>query len=198
MVKIVSLITIFVSIVSYIFFDRDIALYFNSHKDFFEIFNIITKFGDSKYYILISLLIFLVTYILEKRGINRFFKLKRASLLIFLTIIFSGLIVNILKVIFARFRPKAYILDGSYGFNWFEFGYIVNSFPSGHSATAFSIFVALSFLYKKLAPLFIFIALLIAFSRVVIVAHYLSDILIGSLIGVLSSIYLYKKMYKER
>jgi undecaprenyl-diphosphatase len=58
------------------------------------------------------------------------------------------------------------------------------SFPSGHTMTAFSIALVLSYFYPSLeGPLF-FLALSIAVSRVVLGMHFLSDVLAGAVLGV--------------
>jgi membrane-associated phospholipid phosphatase len=71
--------------------------------------------------------------------------------------------------------------------------YIHNSFPSGHSTQAFSIFMCLVFLSKHPAYklLFFSLAVLTASSRVYLSQHWLSDITAGSLIGVFFSIFYY-------
>lgn len=57
------------------------------------------------------------------------------------------------------------------------------SFPSGHTMTAFSIALVVSYFYPSLeAPLF-FLALSIAISRVVLGMHFLSDVLAGMVLG---------------
>lgn len=62
-----------------------------------------------------------------------------------------------------------------------------NSFPSGHSATAFGIFVMLIFMIKNrgLKLLWLVVAVLTAFSRVYLSQHFMEDVLAGSLIGTL-------------
>nr|WP_319489073.1 phosphatase PAP2 family protein [uncultured Caproiciproducens sp.] len=70
------------------------------------------------------------------------------------------------------------------------------SFPSGHAASAF----AAAFILRKADKRFgfpaLFLALLIAFSRVFLFVHYPSDILTGAILGVLCAafiFYLFKK-----
>ncbi len=60
-----------------------------------------------------------------------------------------------------------------------------NSFPSGHSATAFGIFVILIFMTgnRGLKVLWLLVALLTAFSRVYLSQHFMVDVLAGALIG---------------
>ncbi|MCX6351767.1 MAG: phosphatase PAP2 family protein [Bacteroidetes bacterium] len=71
--------------------------------------------------------------------------------------------------------------------------YINNSFPSGHSATAFCTFLLLSLFVaeKRLGFLFFILAILVAYSRIYLAQHYFIDTLIGSLIGVLTAIGFY-------
>ena len=58
------------------------------------------------------------------------------------------------------------------------------SFPSGHTMTAFSIALVVSYFYPSLeAPLF-FLAISIAVSRIVLGMHFLSDVLAGAVLGV--------------
>src|SRR5579863_7962612 len=58
------------------------------------------------------------------------------------------------------------------------------SFPSGHTMTAFSIALVVSYFYPSLeGPLF-FLALSIAVSRIVLGMHFLSDVLAGMVLGV--------------
>jgi len=77
-----------------------------------------------------------------------------------------------------------------------------NSFPSGHSATAFGVFVILIFLIKNrfLKFVWLFIALLTAFSRVYISQHFMVDILAGSLtgaIGMYLTIYYFNSRFPD-
>jgi undecaprenyl-diphosphatase len=58
------------------------------------------------------------------------------------------------------------------------------SFPSGHTMTAFSIALVVSFFYPSLEGVLFFLALSIAVSRVVLGMHFLSDVLAGVVLGV--------------
>ena len=59
----------------------------------------------------------------------------------------------------------------------------VNSFPSGHSATAFGLAAALSWKYPHGSWLFFALAASAATQRVVTSAHYPSDVLLGAALG---------------
>jgi len=62
-----------------------------------------------------------------------------------------------------------------------------NSFPSGHTTGIFSLCVFLSLIlpkkWKFLGILFFFFALLVAYSRLYLAAHFFADIYAGSIIG---------------
>ena len=57
------------------------------------------------------------------------------------------------------------------------------SFPSGHTITAFAVTVPLTLFYPQLAIFFLFCAVSVALSRIVLGMHFLSDVLAGCLIG---------------
>ncbi len=65
------------------------------------------------------------------------------------------------------------------------FGWRVDyaSLPSGHATTAFAVAVAIGALWPRTRVVMWTYALLIAVSRVVLTAHYPSDVLAGALVG---------------
>ncbi len=172
-------------VISYNYFDRELALYFYANltgvKE--QIVEALTRAGESGYYLIGTIVLLLVIR-------NKPF-IKRGLILILASVAASGLITNILKVIFARYRPRM-LREDLYGFNWFDFGYAVNSFPSGHATTALSVYVALALLLPKYRYLFLLIGIIIAFTRVMLSLHFLSDILVGGIIGSFISIVLYQ------
>jgi len=191
-IKLSIVLVLSIAFLSYFFIDKTLALHAaNNSCDIKTIIGTLSPLGLSKYYLIGFFIIFLLTYKYKK-------DISKASLYIFSSVALSGIIVLLIKFIFARYRPPKFIHEQLFGFNWFDFGYIVNSFPSGHSATAFSVFTAFAMLMPKYKWLFLIFAALIALSRVAIGVHFLSDILVGSLIGALTSIYLYDKFYKAK
>lgn len=157
--------------------------------DIIAFFRAITKAGDSKY-ILIPLALILpfllaTRYALEASPVRRMISWGIGALLfVFTAVAASGILVNILKVIFGRTRPRMWVDNGEYGFAPFTLGEsLYQSFPSGHSVTAFAIAAAFICLFPRLRYVMLVLAGTVAFSRVVITAHYLSDVIAGSLLG---------------
>lgn len=100
-----------------------------------------------------------------------------------------ALIVQVVKGIVNAPRPLEYFkLDASWihiNESWPHLYH--HSFPSGHSAGAFSLFSFLAMLLpKKYAPwgaVFFLVALLVAYTRPYLAAHFYADIYVGSLLG---------------
>jgi len=148
-------------------------------------FEAVTLLGESQYPLIGSLLLYIVY-----RKHN--YKIAKKSAYIFGSVALAGIIVAIIKVIAGRMRPELYFNDNLYGFSGFHLGNAFNSFPSGHSATAFAFLVSLSLLFPRYRYWFIGLAAAVALSRVMLLRHYVSDVLIGSLIGTLTALIVYK------
>lgn len=58
-----------------------------------------------------------------------------------------------------------------------------NSFPSGHTTTAFVLATLLALMYRKQALWFL-LAVLVGYSRIYLFQHFLRDVIFGSFIGV--------------
>jgi membrane-associated phospholipid phosphatase len=99
-------------------------------------------------------------------------------------------VTMLLKVVFARYRPALLFDDGLYGFGFGKAGYWYNSFPSGHAATAFGFLVALALARPRWRLPCIAGAALLGLSRVLINAHFLSDVLAGALLGATAALLL--------
>jgi undecaprenyl-diphosphatase len=61
--------------------------------------------------------------------------------------------------------------------------FLWNSFPSGHATTGLCIAIMGSALYPRLSPLLWTLGIGIAIARVILNVHYVSDVMVGSMIG---------------
>ncbi|MBU6506700.1 MAG: phosphatase PAP2 family protein [Alphaproteobacteria bacterium] len=163
---------------SYIWLDRPIAVAFHDiGPAFHAAMAFVTAFGlGGPYLILTAAAIFVCWVASRKAGTAR-------AAYLFLAVAASGLFVDIVKPVFGRVRPTLLFSDHLYGFTGIGAHSNHWSFPSGHSATAAALAGALSLLYPRLRPAWIVAALLIAFSRIALDQHYLSDVIAGLYIG---------------
>jgi membrane-associated phospholipid phosphatase len=93
----------------------------------------------------------------------------------------------VLKIFLGRRRPRDDVEHGLYGFRYFTWQLQYDSFPSGHAMTIFSVAVLASIIVPMLSPLWFAIALTLALTRAMLIAHFLSDVLIGAAIGIVAT-----------
>lgn len=156
-----------------------------------DIFKVITKAGESQWYLVAGLVGWIA---LRKQSPY----LGSFSLLLFLSVAVSGIAAILLKGLFGRARPGLYLQEGFYGFQPFQFDYIWNSFPSGHSTTALSAACTLALFFPRFRILFFLAGLLIAASRVILTQHYLSDIIAGSVLGFLTTLLIFNRFTQPK
>jgi len=105
----------------------------------------------------------------------------------FACVALSGIVTDIIKPILGRARPVLLERQGYYGFDPFTFQAAHNALPSGHATTGFAVAFALTALWPRGRTWFIVFAIVIALSRVMVNAHFLSDVVAGGAVGVLTA-----------
>jgi membrane-associated phospholipid phosphatase len=172
--------------VSYFYWDIPLAIYWAHCKAsgclLFDIADIVTILGESRWYYILLILGYLPLRIIWK---NKLWSMK--LLFIFLSLSASGLINTLVKWLAGRHRPIDYFAHSLYGFDFFGVGYELTSFPSGHAVTAFSLAAAVSILFPRASIAAFIIAIAIGMTRIILTAHYLSDVIAGVGIGILST-----------
>ncbi|HHH19738.1 MAG TPA: phosphatase PAP2 family protein [Campylobacterales bacterium] len=187
-------VTVALVVVLYLFADREIATYFDTldNPDIRHFFKSITHLGKSEWYLIPSILLF--WYFRKKEH----YEYATMALYVFVTNVVAGLGVWLFKIPFGRMRPEFYLDEGRYGFEWFEIDADYASFPSGHTITIVSTVVALSLLFPRLKYLLLPVGAVIAFSRVAVTAHYLSDVIFASFLGTMVAIALHRYYFKSK
>ncbi len=115
------------------------------------------------------IIFYIVFFLFKKRSAGR------KILFIALCVNCSNLLVVILKSVFGRYRPSLLFQENLYGFHFFSTHN--PSFPSGHSVTVAAVMFALACLDPKRLFLYVAIGFILAFGRVFVGDHYLSDVL---------------------
>jgi undecaprenyl-diphosphatase len=114
-------------------------------------------------------------------------KLRRAGALGLIAVAVSVAVVQAVKSLAGRPRPK--LVDEGI-LNWgpsFENGH--DSFPSGHAISSFALAAVLSSFYPSGRWIWYSLAVLVAFTRVYIDVHFVSDVFVGAILGLLIGIW---------
>lgn len=170
----------------------DAIFFFSAHRSYWGdlFFRYFTKMGEAApYFLAIAILLFV--------------RFRHAAVLPVL-----GLGVTIatffFKGLFKHERPFRYfkeigVFDQINPVEGVVLNAGANSFPSGHTMSAFALyaFLALCLPRKKAAGLLLFsIALLVGISRIYLVQHFFKDVYLGAIMGVLIAVSLYCLQYR--
>ena len=182
-------------VIGYFFFDLTIAKYCNSifsNNKIRRVLKDISKLGIATFYLIFSAMIFLFFRFIRKRAIwsNR-------GLFVFLSISLSGVLILVTKFIFGRYRPKMFFKEQLYGFEFFQLKGKITSFPSGHASTIVALMLSLYFISPKYRVIYFIIAFVIVISRVLVCHHYLTDVVVGSYVAVITTLCLKQVLDKS-
>lgn len=153
-----------------------------------DFFDNITDYGKSGYFLWPLGLLFLGLAALPP-VLTRVGQLVLASIMVrvgflFMAIAVPSLFVTIVKRLIGRARPMVGGTLDPYLFSPFVWRTDYASLPSGHSTTAFAVLVAFGTLWPRARTVLLIYAFFIAVSRVVVTAHYPTDVAAGALVGI--------------
>lgn len=104
----------------------------------------------------------------------------------------TSLTAQVLKYVFDAPRPKLFFKDQLSRIHFVKGTAVLSlhSFPSGHTVSAFTLAVLLTYWCrnKAWAPVFLLLAMLIGYSRMYLSQHFFEDVTAGSVIGVIVTI----------
>lgn len=109
------------------------------------------------------------------------------SLAFIASLTLGSAILHVIKLAIGRRRPRDDMEMGLYGFMPLAFNSDYNSFPSGHALTICCVAVIFTCVWPMLWPVWFGIAALLAVTRALLTAHFLSDVLIGAGIGLIAA-----------
>lgn len=156
-------------------------------------FDYVTQAGKSNWLFALSILAILAALSRRERAATRRLRaawgLVASYALYFLAVqAVSGTASQIVKHLVGRARPRLFDIAGPFHFDLFSLKAVLASFPSGHSTTVFAACGALSLLSPRLGAWALLLAVPVAASRVIVGAHYPSDVCAGLFLGLGSAL----------
>lgn len=154
--------------------EHDVIWINGHHTDFTDqFFRMITHLGDGLLFIPLTIILVFVRF--------------QYAIMCAIIALLHGLIVSLFKrVLFpGALRPKGILDNDLLHFVPGVDVHTAHSFPSGHTATIFcaALFIALVWRNKFLTIVFLIMALLVAYSRIYLLQHFLIDVAAGAVIG---------------
>ena len=153
------------------------------HERWLDIFFIgLTYLGDGIFSLLMAAMVLLI------------WRDYRLAIHIVAAYLISGLMAQVLKRIWMAPRPRM-IIDGTMYKNFLAgiSGTGFSSFPSGHTTSVFALatILVLHATHKRWEGFFLFVAVLVGYSRIYLGQHFLPDVTAGALLGTCTGIMVY-------
>ncbi|TDX52393.1 phosphatase PAP2 family protein [Orenia marismortui] len=187
------LLTLSLTIFSILVLDLPISEYFSDRDNLTflnHIIAMINNLGDGSFIFSLFTTLVIISLIIKKD------KYRRILLISLSSAIYAGLFNLFLKIFFNRARP--YVNLNPYKLFTYGNTHIFRSdywsMPSGHTIVAFAAFIPLAIHSKNKILKFFFInlSILVAFARIYLFKHWLSDVIIAAFLGTMIGIMTYQ------
>lgn len=151
-------------------------------------FQAITDLGTSGWILVVTGVGALALAMTNMPSAARATKVRRANwhgdlCFVFFTVAVTGVLANLIKNTIGRARPRHLETLGAYEFDFAAFTSSFASFPSGHSTTFGAFCACLCLLFPRWTPVWVLVGVTGGISRIMVGAHYASDVVAGLLFG---------------
>ena len=151
-------------------------------------FQIITRYGKSDWLLWLSFVVCLVLFCGDwarttRRRAAAWSEVGTIAGFLFFSVATSGIVLNIVKQFVGRARPRLLPAEGPFSFDPFMFDYAYQSFPSGHAQVMGALAATAIVVAPRYSIVVVLPCLAVAASRVIVSAHYPSDVLAGLALG---------------
>ena len=145
----------------------------------------ISLFGDWPEHFALGLILAGIAW---RRG-NK--KWTRIFLSMLIALAIAGVVGRGIEIATGRARPSVRTEEV-----WNRFSSKYHAFPSGHVTASMAFFGVLFFANRRVAVACLPIPILIGFSRIYLGAHYLSDVVCGVILGILSAVLVARLLFR--
>jgi membrane-associated phospholipid phosphatase len=168
--------------------DANVASWINANTSdgLRRFMRLVSRIGDWQGHVALGLILAAIAWLRRsKRWLRVFLAMLIACAL-------AGIVARVGKIAIGRPRPSP---TTEQTWNGPSLHAKFNAFPSGHTAssTAFFVMLLIAAGWRVGTP-FLFIPLLIASSRMVVAAHYLSDVIGGFAVGIIAALLVAERM----
>ena len=141
----------------------------------------VSRLGDWPGHISLGFILLVLAYWRRSK------KWMRIAAAMILACALAGAVARVVKISTGRARPS---VQTEAAWSGPTFNARHNAFPSGHTAASTAFFATLALASWRIGVAFLIIPILIAFSRMYVAAHHLSDVVCAALIGILAAYFL--------
>ena len=170
-----------ITLIAAFFLDYAVAAWIGAHSspDLKRVMQIVSRVGDWPAHFIAGLIGIGVAFLAKSKPWVRIF------LAMLIALALAGVTGRVAKFATGRARPS---VKTEVHWNGPRFSSKYHAFPSGHVAASTAFFATLFLARKKIGAPLLLIPVLIALSRMVVGAHYLSDVTFAAILGVICAI----------
>jgi len=170
-----------IALVAAFFLDHAADAWIGAHSspELKRVMQTVSRVGDWPAHVIAGLLGIAIAFVTKSKTWMRIF----VAMLVALAL--AGVSGRVVKLATGRARPS---VKTEAHWNGPRYSSKYHAFPSGHTASSTAFFVALFLKRKKIGTPLLLIPVLIALSRMVVGAHYLSDVTFAAILGVICAV----------
>jgi len=177
---------------SVFYIDQQLALWLKAIEinQYYRIYRTLTDAGEAVFYFGIAIFGVASTWLalkffpsLSPQNQHLLRTFKERCLFLLVALLGSGVTLHLLKFLFGRQRPHSTEDFQAHVFHPFNTHWHFHSMPSGHSQTLLTVATVFWITFPKSGWVVFPLALLLAFTRLPMQAHFLSDVTIGAYVG---------------
>jgi membrane-associated phospholipid phosphatase len=170
-----------IALVVAFFLDHAAAAWIGAHSspELKRVMQTVSRVGDWPAHVIAGLLGIAIAFVTKSKTWMQIFLAMLVALAL------AGVTARVVKLATGRARPS---VKTEAHWNGPRYSSKYHAFPSGHTASSTAFFVALFLKRKKIGAPLLLIPVLIAISRMVVGAHYLSDVTFAAILGVICAV----------
>ena len=170
-----------IALVAAFFLDQATAIWINAHSspELKRVMRMVSRVGDWPAHMIAGAIGIAIALAVGSKAWMRIFLAMLVALAL------AGVTTRAIKIATGRARPS---VKTEARWNGPQLSSKYHAFPSGHTASSTAFFVALFLARKRIGTPLLLIPILIALARMILGAHYLSDVTLAAIIGVVCAL----------